>query len=137
MKKWKKRLLVVTAVLLVIYFALPIVDRVWFAFRVPSDFSDAQWHGDWNSDQFSLVSGRLVVNLPNPVPIDQEFDVDALVYYRILVAVSHWQDRSHENGWLSCVRSIGRWWQRRLTRNRAAALHFQIQGWRRPVGPDH
>ena len=83
MKKWKKRLLVVTTVLLVIYFALPIVDRVWFAFRVPSDFSDAQWHGDWNSDQFSLVSGRLVVNLPNPVPIDQEFDVDALVYYRI------------------------------------------------------
>ncbi len=83
MKKWKKRSLVVAAVLVAIYFAFPVVDRVWFAFRVPSDFYDAQWRGDWNSDRFKFVSGRLLVKLPDPVPKDQEFDVDALMYYRI------------------------------------------------------
>lgn len=83
MKKWKKRLLVIAVVLLVIYLSLPIVDRIWFALSVPSDFADAQWRGEWNSDEFSLVSGRLVVKLPDPLPKDQEFDVDAVVYYRI------------------------------------------------------
>jgi hypothetical protein len=83
MMKWKKRLLVVAAVLIVIYFALPILDHVWFTFHIPSDFSDARWRGDWNSDYFSPVSGRLLVKMPDPVPKDQEFDIDALVYYRI------------------------------------------------------
>ena len=39
--------------------------------------------GDWKSDRYMLTSGRLVVRLPDPIPKDQEFDVDSLVYYRI------------------------------------------------------
>lgn len=81
MNNWKKRFLIVAAVFLGGCFALPIVDRVWFAFRVPTDFANVPWRGNWNSEQVPLVSGQLLVKMPDKVPIDQQFEVETLVYY--------------------------------------------------------
>jgi hypothetical protein len=54
----KKRLLIVAAVFLGGCFVLPLVDCLWFAFRVPADFANVQWRGNWNSEQalLSLVA---------------------------------------------------------------------------------
>jgi hypothetical protein len=81
--RWKRRIFIVVASLVAVYFALPIADRLWYAIKTPSKYRDTQWSGDWHSDQFSLVSGRILAHLPDPIPRDEEFDVDALVYYRI------------------------------------------------------
>ena len=81
--RWRRRLFLVVCTLVVLYFAMPLVDRVWFSMRTPTKYTDAEWVGDWNSEQISLVSGRILAKLPNPIPRDEEFDVDALVYYRI------------------------------------------------------
>ena len=84
MTKWKRRLLIAAiAGLVVCLIVLPIVDRVWFALSAPSAYDDARWRGEWNSEEFLSVSGRIIAKLPDPIPRDQEFDVDALVYYRI------------------------------------------------------
>jgi len=83
MRPWTKRLLATLAVLLVLTLSLPLVDRAWFGNHVPSGFVDAPWQGDWSSDAYPLVSGRLLVRLPDPIPINEDFTVDAIAYYHI------------------------------------------------------
>ncbi len=68
---------------LAIWFFSSLIDHFWFIQQIPSDYADAQWSGEWQSDRVSIVSGRLVAILPEPIPRDEEFDVDAIVYYRI------------------------------------------------------
>jgi hypothetical protein len=74
---------IVLACLVGLYFVVPLADRLWYGARLPSTHRDAEWLGTWQSDQVSFVSGRLLARLPDPIPRDQEFDVEALVYYRI------------------------------------------------------
>jgi len=82
--QWWKRLVLIGAVCLLIFFlSFRIVNGLWYRLSVQADLSSANWVGAWESASFPLVSGRIVAKIPDPVPVDQEFTVEAAVYYNL------------------------------------------------------
>jgi len=69
-------------ILLALIVILRIGDYVWFRTQIPLRFTSANWTGTWKTQQYGL-SGKLMVHLPDPLPEDQDFNADALVYYPI------------------------------------------------------
>jgi hypothetical protein len=69
-------------ILLALIVVIRIGDYAWFRTQVPLRFANAHWSGDWKSQHYGL-SGRLMVHLPDPIPEDQDFIAEALVYYPI------------------------------------------------------
>jgi len=82
-RKWGRRLLWLAASLMAIYFAIRLADWVWFRTRIPVGFQNANWSGKWQTEQWHGFSSRLLVRLPDPLPENQEFKAEALVYYPI------------------------------------------------------
>lgn len=74
-------------IVLVLIVMVRIGDYVWFRTQIPLRFANANWSGHWKTQQYGL-SGRLMVLLPDPIPEDQDFEAEALVYYPIF---SVWQ----------------------------------------------
>jgi hypothetical protein len=60
-----------------------LADFVWFRIRIPVGFQNANWSGNWKTERYGFLSGRLLVRLPDPLPANQEFKAEALVYYPI------------------------------------------------------
>jgi hypothetical protein len=81
--KWKRRLLRVLVVLLALYVLGRAADYVWYRVQRPADFRDANWSGEWRTAKYFGVSGRLLVRLPDPLPENQDFQAEALVYYPV------------------------------------------------------
>ena len=77
-RKWP---FIIGGLFLAVYFGLPLLNRIWFRFACPADFRSAPWAGTWQSESFSLISGRIAAKLPNPIPRDEAFTVEAIVYY--------------------------------------------------------
>jgi len=67
-------------ILLALIVIVRIGDYVWFRTQVPLRFTSANWSGEWKTQQYGL-SGKLLVHLPDPIPEDQDFEAEALVYY--------------------------------------------------------
>src|SRR5262249_23687119 len=42
-----------------------------------------KWSGEWKSDVYPLISGRLFAVFPDPVPRDEDFEVDVVIYYNL------------------------------------------------------
>ena len=76
-------ILIAVAIYVSIRYGLPVLDRAWYSRCVPPDFATTDWRGEWSSEYFRSVSGRILVILPDPIPRDQKFEVAALIYYRI------------------------------------------------------
>ncbi len=73
--KWALILLAFAVVLLV-------ADYGWYRTQVPLRFTNANWSGTWKTQQYGL-KGRLLVSLPDPLPANEDFLAEALVYYPI------------------------------------------------------
>ena len=82
-RKWGKRLLWVLPALLAVYCVARLVDCIWFRSQSPAGFQNANWSGSWQSEQYAGLSGSLLVRLPDPLPENQDFPAQALVYYPI------------------------------------------------------
>ena len=80
--KWCKRGLWGLLALFILYWLVLLTDFIWYHTQVPIGFSNANWSGHWKTEQIGL-SGRLLVKLPEPLPIDEDFQAEALVYYPI------------------------------------------------------
>ncbi|MFK7778664.1 MAG: hypothetical protein QM501_11220 [Gimesia sp.] len=69
-------------ILLALIVIVRIGDYAWFRTQVPLRFTSANWTGNWKTQQYGL-SGKLLVKLPDPMPENQDFDAEVLVYYPI------------------------------------------------------
>ncbi len=85
-RKWGRRLLWALPVILVGYLGLKIADVAWFRTHVPVSFLNANWSGKWETQQYWRLSGNLLVRLPDPLPENQDFKAEAVVYYPIYSA---------------------------------------------------
>jgi hypothetical protein len=85
-RKWTTRLLWVLPALVAVYVIGKVADLVWFRTQVPIGFANANWSGGWETEQYGRFSGRLLVRLPDPVPENEDFKAEALVYYPIYCA---------------------------------------------------
>jgi hypothetical protein len=81
--KWSTRLLWGLAGIMIVYYVVLFGDFMRFRTHVPVSFHDANWSGRWQTEQYNGFSGRLVVRLPDPLPENQDFKAEALVYYPI------------------------------------------------------
>lgn len=81
--KWTNRLLWVLPALLAMYLIGKLTDFIWFRTQIPMSFTNANWSGSWESEQYGGITGRLLVRLPDPLPENEDFKAEALVYYPI------------------------------------------------------
>jgi hypothetical protein len=86
MRKWRRRLLLGLASIFVLYVFVKLADFVWFRSQLPVTFANANWSGKWETQRYGGLSGNLVVRLPDPLPENQDFAAEALVYYPVYSA---------------------------------------------------
>jgi len=87
LRKWRNRLLWVLPIVLGLYVIIKLADFVWFRTHIPASFvSNANWSGKWETQEYWGLSGNLLVHLPDPLPENQDFEAEALVYYPIYSA---------------------------------------------------
>jgi hypothetical protein len=70
-------------IMLGIYVVVKLADYGWYRLQIPIGFHDANWTGKWDTEQYFGTMGRLLVRLPDPLPEDEDFKAEALVYYPI------------------------------------------------------
>lgn len=80
--RWLRRLTWLVVIGAVLVAAVVGADYLWFRLRLPVGFYNANWSGGWQSRVWGL-RGRLVVRLPDPLPENEDFKAEALVYYPI------------------------------------------------------
>ncbi len=83
LKKLGRFLLWVLPALLAIYVTAKLADYCWYRLQIPIGFHDANWTGQWDTEQYAGTTGRLLVRMPDPLPEDKDFKAEALVYYPI------------------------------------------------------
>ncbi len=88
LRKWVGRLLWIFPAILALYVCLKIADAIWYHTQIPAAFADAKWFGSWSTERYGGFTGDLIVRLPDPLPENQDFKAEALVYYPIY---SGWQ----------------------------------------------
>jgi hypothetical protein len=81
--KWRRRLAWLLPAVFAGYVLLQVADYAWFRTQLPVTFSNANWSGRWTTYDYFGLSGRIVVRLPDPLPENEEFKTEALVYYPI------------------------------------------------------
>lgn len=69
--------------LVCLYLTAKVFDSVWFWTKTPTEFQNANWCGEWRTTRYGGLTGRLLVRLPQPLPVNQDFEADAVVYYPI------------------------------------------------------
>lgn len=62
---------------------LRVVDSVRFSMARPADAKTCNYEGRWESDSAPMVAGRILAELPSPLPEGEPFKVKAFVYYQI------------------------------------------------------
>lgn len=60
-----------------------ITNAIFLKSSIPEKFKDAKWEGNWKSGSFSLIGGKIIANLPEEIPNNEEFEVEAMIYYNI------------------------------------------------------
>jgi hypothetical protein len=86
LRKWSKRLLWVLPAILALYVFIQTADCFWFRTQIPIGFTNGNWSGKWQTQQYLGLSGNLLVRLPDPLPENEDFKAEALVYYPIYSA---------------------------------------------------
>ena len=59
-----------------------VVNTIRYQQSVPRDLHNARWEGDFVSSR-QPVSGRMIARLPDPLPRDQKFAFELMVYYNV------------------------------------------------------
>lgn len=83
LRKLGKILLWGLAVVLAVYAVAQVADLAWYRLRFPDGFQNANWSGKWESEVYGSIGGRLLVRLPDPIPENEDFQAQAMVYYPI------------------------------------------------------
>ncbi len=83
MKKLKKIALVIIIAVIAILILVPVDNTFVFRSSTPVDLSDARWQGEWRSEAYPMISGKIVADLPDPAPTNRTFQVDTFVYYNL------------------------------------------------------
>ena len=76
-------MLLTVAVILALYVIALLADWAWFRARLPIEFAAANWSGRWESRQYWGLSGTIRVRLPDPLPTNEDFKAEAVVYYPV------------------------------------------------------
>ncbi len=50
---------------------------------IPNKFKDAKWKGNWKSGNLGIIGGKIIANLPDEIPNNESFEVNAMIYYNI------------------------------------------------------
>ena len=83
MKRRRARLLWTVIILLAIIVGLQIANAIRFTVVRPADMAGGVWEGEWSSDSYPLIGGRLIAELPDPIPVGKPFEAQVLVYYNL------------------------------------------------------
>ena len=82
-----KRLLRITSysalAVVMITITVRVLNRIQFAATKPESSQKCNYSGTWMSNRAPLVAGRIVAELPSPLPKGQSFTVKAYIYYNI------------------------------------------------------
>jgi hypothetical protein len=81
--KWVRRALGLSVAAVVLFGVVLVSDVIWYRTQIPVGFYNANWTGTWQTKVWGSFSGRLLVRLPDPLPQNEEFKAEALVYYPI------------------------------------------------------
>lgn len=82
MKTWASRITKFLGWLLIVYVVVIGINEAWFRFSVGTKVWNSPWTGKFSSTKYA-VSGRLLADLPDPLPRNQKFEFDAVIYYNI------------------------------------------------------
>src|SRR5262249_23952067 len=82
-RTWGQRLLWVLPALVAVYGLLKVAGWIWYRTELPLPFLNANWSGKWETRQYWGLSGNLIVRLPEPLPENEDFKAEALIYYPI------------------------------------------------------
>lgn len=83
MKKTIRILAYIALLVVVLGFAIRILDSVRFSMARPADAKTCNYEGTWESDSAPMVAGRILAELPSPLPEGEPFTVKAFVYYKV------------------------------------------------------
>jgi hypothetical protein len=72
-------LAVLLSVGLLLFWGAHLANDFWYEQSIPRDFQGARWEGEFTSTKHP-TSGRLLVRLPDPIPRDEEFDFEGVLY---------------------------------------------------------
>jgi len=72
----------VTFFLVITIIILRLMNKIRFVYSRNSHLSDFNYIGEWNS-KMAPVSGRILVKIPYPLPENQQFEIDSVVYYNL------------------------------------------------------
>ncbi len=70
----------------IIFFSILMVllaNEINFYYQVPQEYRSANFKGHWKSSTVSFIGGKILADLPDPLPLNEEFEVDALIYYNV------------------------------------------------------
>jgi hypothetical protein len=81
-RKYATRLAGLISAGIIVYSCVLFLNNIWYEFNIPRDFRDAKWEGEFVSAKHP-TSGKLLARLPDPIPRDQEFEFELVVYYNI------------------------------------------------------
>jgi hypothetical protein len=62
---------------------LTCLNKIVFVSSIQDKYIDSKWTGTWQSERMGNVKGRLIINMPDTLPVNTDFKVDALIYYDI------------------------------------------------------
>ena len=63
--------------------AVRIIDAARFSMARPAEARTCNYEGRWESSSAPMVAGRILAELPSPLPEGQPFKVKAFVYYEV------------------------------------------------------
>lgn len=82
-KRLSKIFLRIVGIGILIILIANISNSIILKSSIPDKFKDANWKGSWKSGSFSLIGGKIIANLPDEIPNNEEFEVDAMIYYNV------------------------------------------------------
>jgi len=82
-QKLNKIILRITKYILPLIFIIYIANSVILRISTPDKFEESKWKGNWQSENFGFIGGKIIANLPDQIPNNEEFDVEAMIYYNI------------------------------------------------------
>jgi hypothetical protein len=83
MKKTIRILAYIALAIIVLGIAVRIVDSARFSMARPPDAMTCNYEGSWESHSAPMVAGRILAELPSPLPEGEPFKVKAFVYYKV------------------------------------------------------
>ncbi|UKN03809.1 hypothetical protein K6119_09930 [Paracrocinitomix mangrovi] len=79
--KLKKRALIFLSIFIFGWLAIVLANYFNYRSKIPSEYGESYWTGEWESDDYFMISGRIVADLPENITPNQEFEFNATIYY--------------------------------------------------------